>query len=71
MVFPVVVYRGETWTIKKAAHGILSSIYSLPQARILDWVAIPFSRGIFPTQGSNLGFLYCTQTPYSLNHREA
>ena len=45
MVFPVVVYRGETWTIKKAAHGILSSIYSLPQARILDWVAIPFSRG--------------------------
>ena len=30
-------------------HGIL-------QSRILEWVAIPFSRRIFPTQGSNLGF---------------
>ena len=29
-------------------HGIL-------QARILEWVAFPFSRGIFPTQGSNPG----------------
>ena len=27
-------------------HGIL-------QARILEWVAIPFSRGIFQTQGLN------------------
>ena len=27
-------------------HGIL-------QARILEWVAFPFSKGIFPTQGSN------------------
>jgi len=26
------------------------------QARILEWDAIPFSRGIFPTQGSNPGF---------------
>ena len=31
------------------AHGIL-------QARILEWVAIPFSRGIFPTQGWNPDF---------------
>ena len=29
-------------------HGIL-------QARILEWRAIPFSRGIFPTHGSNPG----------------
>ena len=29
-------------------HGIL-------QARILEWVAFPFSRGIFPTQGLNPG----------------
>ena len=32
-----------------AVHGIL-------QAKILEWVAIPFSQ-IFPTQGSNLGLL--------------
>ena len=29
-----------------SAHGIL-------QARILEWVAIPFSRGVCPTQGLN------------------
>ena len=38
-------------------HGIL-------QARMLKWVAIPFSRGsswIFLSQGSNPGLLRCTQ----------
>ena len=30
-----------------------SSIHGILQARILEWVAISFSRGIFPTQGSN------------------
>ena len=32
-------------------HGIL-------QARILEWVAISSSRGIFPSQGSNLHLLH-------------
>ena len=31
-----------------------SSVQGISQARILEWVAISFSRGIFPTQGSNL-----------------
>ena len=35
-----------------SAHGIL-------QARILEWVTIPVSRGISPTQGSKLGLLHC------------
>ena len=35
-----------------AVHGIL-------QARILEWVAISLSRGIFPTQRWNLGLLHC------------
>ena len=30
-----------------------SSVYGIFQARILEWVAISSSRGIFPTQGSN------------------
>ena len=30
-----------------------SSIYGISQARILEWVVISFSRGIFPTQGWN------------------
>ena len=28
-----------------------SSVYGILRAKILEWVAIPFSRGIFPTQG--------------------
>ena len=30
-----------------------SSVHGIFQARILEWVAMPSSRGIFPTQGSN------------------
>ena len=36
-----------------------SSVYGIPRARILDWVAISSSRGIFPTQGLNTHFLHC------------
>ena len=31
------------------------SVHGLFQARILEWIAISFSRVIYPTQGSNLG----------------
>ena len=34
------------------------SIHGVFQARILEWVAISFSRGIFPTQGLNPGLLH-------------
>ena len=30
-----------------------SSVHAIPQARILEWVAMPSSRGIFLTQGLN------------------
>ena len=43
-------------------HGIL-------QARILEWVAFPFSRGIFPTQGSNPCLPYCRWILYQLSHK--
>ena len=63
MVFPVVMYGCESWTIKKAEiesevaqscptlcdpmdcspEG--SSVHGVLQARILEWVAISFSRG--------------------------
>ena len=35
-----------------------SSLHGILQARVLEWVAISFHQGIFPTQGSNPGFLY-------------
>ena len=43
-------------------HGIL-------QARILERVAFPFSRGIFPTQGSNPGLPHCKWILYQLSHK--
>ena len=33
-------------------------VHEILQARILEWVAISFSRGIFPTQRLKLGLLY-------------
>ena len=40
-------------------HGLPgSSVHEILQARLTPWVAIPSSRGIFPTQGSNPSLLY-------------
>ena len=38
-------------------------------ARILEWVAFPFSRGIFPTQGSNPGLPHCRRILCQLSHQ--
>ena len=45
-----------------------SAVHGIFQARILEWAAISFSRGIFPTQGSNPGLLHCRQMLYRLSH---
>ena len=45
-----------------SSHGIL-------QAGILERIAILFSRGIFSTQGLNLGLLHCRQILYCLSHQ--
>ena len=39
------------------------------QARILEWVAISFSQGIFPTQESNLGLLHCRRILFQLSYQ--
>ena len=36
-----------------------SSVYGILQARILEWVAMASSKGIFPTEGSNPGLSHC------------
>ena len=46
-----------------------SSVHGILQARILEWRAIPFSRGVFLTQGSNSGLLRCRQILYYLSHQ--
>ena len=45
------------------------TVHIFLQARILEWVAFPFSRGIFPTQGSNLGLPHCRWILYQLSHQ--
>ena len=46
-----------------------SSVHGILQARILEWVAISFSRGIFPTQGLNPGLLHCRQMLQPLSYQ--
>ena len=43
-------------------HGIL-------QVRILEWVAFPFSKWIFPAQGLNPGLRHCREILYQLSHQ--
>ena len=46
-----------------------SSIHGLFQARILEWVPISFSRGIFPTQVSHPCFLRWQVDSLPLSHK--
>ena len=55
------------WTVALQA----SSVHGTLQVRILEWVAIPFSRGIFLTQGLNPSVLHCRQILHCLSHRKS
>ena len=44
------------------AHGIL-------QARLLKYVAVPFSRGYSQPEGSNEGLQHCRWILYQLSHQ--
>ena len=46
-----------------------SSVHGISQARILEWVAISFSRGVFLTQGSNPHLLYQQVDSLPLNYQ--
>ena len=48
-----------------------NSLCGVLQATILEWVAIPFSRGSSLTQGSNPGLLHCRQILYHLSQQES
>ena len=45
------------------------SVHGIFQARILEWVAISFSRGSSKPQKLNLGLPHCKQTLYCLSHQ--
>ena len=42
----------------------VSSVHGILQAKLLEWVAIPFSRGSFQPRGP----LHCRQILYHLSH---
>ena len=48
-------------------HGL--SVLGVLWARILEWVAFPFSRGSFPTQRSNPGLPHCRWILYQLSQK--
>ena len=78
MVFPVVMYSSENWTIRKAVHPKSlqshptlcnatdcslpgSSVHGIFQARILEWVAISFSRrSSHPGDQTLVSYVSCT-----------
>ena len=45
------------------------TVLGILQARILEWVAFPFSRGIMTTQGSSPGLPHCRWILYQLSHK--
>ena len=47
------------------------SVHGILQAAMLEWIAIPFSRVIFPTQGSSLRLLLCRRNFLVQAAREA
>ena len=46
-----------------------SSVHGIPQARVLERIAIPFSRGSSQPRESNLSLPHCRQIPYCLSHQ--
>ena len=46
-----------------------SSVHGILQTRTLEWVAVPFSRGSFLTQGSNPDFPHCREILYHKSHQ--
>ena len=46
-----------------------SSVHGILQARVLEWVAVPFSKGSSQTKGLNPALLHCMQSLYHLSHQ--
>ena len=54
-----------TFCNSKGSSPLSSSVQGILQARKLEWVAIPFYKGTFPTQG----LPHCRQILYHLSHQ--
>ena len=47
------------------------SVHGILQARILEWVAVPFSRGSSQPRDQTQDFPHCRQNLYCLSHQES
>ena len=72
-VIVVVVYVCCVWLFGNPMDCSLpgSSVHEISQARMLEWIAISFSRGIFPNQGLNPRLLHCKEILYCCATGEA
>ena len=65
------------WEIESESHSVsltlcnpmVYTVYGILQARILERVAFPFSRGSSQPQGSNTGLLRCGPVLYQQSHK--
>ena len=53
------------WTVARRAPLSMEIL----QARILEWVAMPSSRGSSPIHGSNPGLPHCKRVVYCLSYQ--
>ena len=49
--------------------ALQAPLSGISQARVLEWVAVSFSRGIFPTQGSDPHLLHWQVDSLPLSHQ--
>ena len=64
------MYASPNWgNMSRSKRESPVPVDGILQARILEWIVFPFSRGIFPTQGSNPGLLHCRRILYQLSHK--
>ena len=76
-LFPTVFFVVCAWSVTKLCPTLCepvdcslpgSSVYGISQARILEWIAISFSKGSL-TQGLNLNLLDYRWIVYPLSHQ--
>ena len=73
-LFRVTVFTINNPKVKVMVMSVLCSlmyyrVHGILQVRILEWVAFPFSKGIFPTQGWNPGLPHFRQIINQLRHK--
>ena len=68
-------FKSWIWKVKVAQlcltlwDTMIYTVHRILQAKIPEWVAFLFSRGIFSTQESNRGLLHCRRILYQLSYQ--